>query len=218
MRARIASAFAAAGKTAEPVAVVAVTKGFGAGAIEAAIAAGLLDIGENYFQEARDKFAQVSWPSQPVRRHFIGRLQANKARRIASLFDMVQTIDDAEGARLLDAGAAEAGKTIDALVQVNAAGDSRAGIAPSDCLSFVRSLASLRHVRFRGVMAVGPRDPADTRVAFARAARAYDALRNELGADTFSLGMSGDLEAAIAAGSTMVRIGSALFGARPAKV
>jgi PLP dependent protein len=218
VRKRIAAACEAARRDPETVAIVAVTKGFTAEAVEAALAAGLSDIGENYYQEARAKFEAVAWPKTPIRRHFIGHTQRNKARKIAALFDVVQTVDAYATAAALDEGARLAGKTIDVLIQVNAVGDTRAGIPPADCLAFAGSLRGLANLSVRGVMAVGPADPSATAAAFARAASAFEELRREAGADVFSLGMTSDLEAAIAAGSTLVRIGTALFGARPAHV
>ena len=217
-RERIAEACAAAGRPADSVAILAVTKGFGPEAIEAALEAGLRDIGENYLQEAQAKFAAAAWPRHPIKRHFIAHIQHNKARRIAALFDIVQTVGDLVAAAKLDEGAHESGKVLDVLLQVNVAGDDRAGIAPDACADFVRSLQPYSRLRVRGVMAVGPLDHSATDAAFARAAAAMRAVRSVADADLFSLGMTGDLEAAIAAGSTMVRLGTALFGARPAKV
>ena len=219
VRERIAKACAAAGRPADDVSVLAVTKGFGPEAIEAALAAGLKDVGENYLQEAQAKFSAAAWPSRPVRRHFIGGVQRNKARRIAALFDMVQTVADIGAAERLDEGARESGKVLDILLQVNVAGDDRIGIAPDACADFVAALQPYGRLRVRGVMAVGPLDHAETGAAFARAAAALRSLRRGTpSADVLSLGMTGDLEAAVAAGSTMVRLGTALFGARPGKV
>jgi pyridoxal phosphate enzyme (YggS family) len=217
-RERIAQACAAAGRPAESVAILAVTKGFGPEAIEAALAAGLNDIGENYLQEAQAKFAAAAWPRHPVKRHFIGHVQRNKARRIAALFDVVQTVGDLDVAAKLDEGARESGKVLDILLQANVAGDDRAGIAPDACADFVRSLQPCSRLRVRGIMAVGPLDHSKTDAAFARAAAAMRAVQSVADADVLSLGMTGDLEAAISAGSTMVRLGTALFGARPVKV
>lgn len=217
VRERIAKACERAGRSPADVRILAVTKGFGPEAIAAALAAGLTDIGENYVQEAERKFSAAAWPAAPVRRHFIGHVQANKARRIATLFDMVQTIDAYETASKLDAACRERDREIDVLVQVNVAGDARAGVAPADAASFVRSLRPLPSLHVRGMMAVGPDDASAIDDAFATARRTFESLRGAIGADVLSLGMSGDLEAAIAAGSTMVRLGTALFGARPAK-
>lgn len=217
VRERIAHACALAGRTADSVVVVAVTKGFGPEAIEAALAAGLADIGENYFQEAQAKFAAVAWPSHPIRRHFLGRVQSNKARKIAAEFDVVQTVSDVDTAALLDDGAQTAGKKLDVLIQANVSGDRRNGVDPARCAEIAGALRRFAHIRVRGVMAIGPADDAAVPTAFASARQAFEAVRGETGADTFSLGMSGDLEAAIAAGTTMVRLGTALFGTRPTK-
>jgi PLP dependent protein len=217
LRERIERACALAGRDASAVRVLAVTKGFGPEAIEAAIQANIADIGENYFQEAQAKFARVAWPSRS-KRHFIGRVQRNKARKIAGLFDIVQTVDNIDIGRALDLAASQAGKTLDALIQVNVSNDDRNGVAPDQCAALGQAFAELPHLRLRGVMAVGPLDVAQAEAAFELAAGAYEALAREHdNVDHLSMGMSGDLEAAIAAGSTMVRIGTALFGPRPAK-
>ncbi len=214
VRARIASA-TPAGKNPGDVTVLAVTKGFGPQAVELAIGAGLRNIGENYYQEAAGKFARVA-PPTGIRLHFIGRVQRNKARRIAHLFDVVQTVDDLSVAGALDDAAEELHKTLDILVQVNVAIDQRQGVPPPELDRFLASLQTCAHLRLRGLMAMGPREPAAVASAFARARGCFDALRarySEL--DTLSMGMSDDLEIAVAAGATMVRVGSALFGARP---
>jgi PLP dependent protein len=223
VRARIEQACAQAGRDAAGIRVLAVTKGFGPEAIEAAIAANIADIGENYFQEAQAKFARVQWPAAPdrapaVRRHFIGPIQSNKARKIAGLFDVVQTVDDVSIARALDRGAALSGRALDVLIQVNVASDDRNGVSLEECARLGREIAALPSLRLRGVMAVGPLDPSAARSAFDKAAHAYQTLASEHAhIDTLSMGMSGDLEVAIAAGATMVRVGTSLFGARPVK-
>ncbi|MBV8281838.1 MAG: YggS family pyridoxal phosphate-dependent enzyme [Candidatus Eremiobacteraeota bacterium] len=217
LRGRIERACAQAGRDASEISILAVTKGFGPEAIEAAISANIADIGENYLQEAQAKFARVIWPSR-VRRHFIGSVQRNKARKIAALFDVVETVDSVELADALDRGAADAGKTLDVLIQVNVAGDARNGIAPDESLALGRRFDALSNLRLRGVMAVGPIGRTQSGAAFKEAADAFDALaRAHAGIDTLSMGMSDDLEAAVAAGSTLVRIGTALFGPRPTK-
>ncbi len=199
------------------VAILAVSKGFGPDAVEAAIAAGLIDIGENYYQEAVDKFARVAW-KPGITRHFIGRVQRNKARRIAALFDVVQTVEDLAVAEVLSRGAAEAQKVLDVLVQVNAAGDQRQGVPPEALADFVASLAAHRNLRMRGLMAMGPRDTAKTDETFARAAACFGRLRAASPAiNILSMGMTDDLELAVAAGSTLLRLGAALFGSRPTK-
>lgn len=223
MRERIGRALASAGRRPETVAVLAVTKGFGPEAITAAIATGLTDIGENYLQEAAAKFAALESSSSPsssasVRRHFIGKLQRNKCKRVAELFDVVQSVDDLAIATALDRAAREVSKTLDVLVQVNIASDDRAGVSPGEAAAFADAIRQMPNLRLRGVMAVGPADPALVPHAFSQAHASFASLRAAFaGEPILSLGMTGDLEAAIAAGSTMVRLGTALFGARPAK-
>ena len=223
LRDRIERACAQTGRDAAGIRILAVTKGFGSEAIEAAIAANIADIGENYFQEAQAKFARVAWPTpngapSRVRRHFIGRVQSNKARKIAGLFDVVQTVGDARIAAALDRGAAEAGKSLDVLIQVNVADDDRNGVPAAQSAELAREITQLPALHLRGVMAVGPLDPARARPAFEAAAAVYRTLAAEYASiDTLSMGMTGDLEVAIAAGTTMLRIGTALFGPRPVK-
>jgi pyridoxal phosphate enzyme (YggS family) len=196
---------------------VAVTKGFGTQAIEAAFAAGLYDIGENYYQEAADKFKGITWVPG-ARRHFIGRVQRNKARRIAALFDVVQTVDDLEIASALDRGASASHKMLDVLVQVNVAGDERQGVPPDLLADFARGLVEHRHLRVRGIMAMGPADRRLTDDAFARAQASLGRLRTIVpSAAVLSMGMTDDMELALAHGATMLRLGSALFGPRPAR-
>lgn len=216
VRARIERACAAAGRSPADVAVLAVTKGFGPEAIVSAIRAGLADVGENYYQEAAAKFARLAPDQRPPRAHFIGRLQRNKARKIGALFDVVQTADDEAALDGLDRGALDSGKQLDVCVQVNVSGDRRAGVAPEDCDRLAAAVAERPHLRVAGVMAIGPHDERRTAEAFALARRAFTSVRAaHPGATLLSLGMSGDLEAAVAAGATMVRIGTGLFGARP---
>jgi pyridoxal phosphate enzyme (YggS family) len=222
VRERIGRALASAGRRPETVAVLAVTKGFGPEAITAAIATGLTDIGENYLQEAAGKFAALdsSSPSAmaAVRRHFIGRLQRNKCKRVAELFDVVQSVDDIAIAKTLDSAAREVAKRLDVLVQINIAADDRAGVSPGEAAAFADAIHQLPNLNLRGVMAVGPADRALVPRAFSQAYATFASLRPSFAVEPIlSLGMTGDLEEAIAAGSTLVRLGTALFGARPAK-
>ena len=213
LRQRIAAA-CPTNRSPRDVTILAVTKGFGPEAPIAAFGAGLRNIGENYYQEAADKFAQIERP-KGVALHFIGRVQRNKAQRIADLFDVVQTVDDLAAARALDDAAASAHKTLAVLVQVNSALDERQGVAPGQLAAFVESLGAYGNLHMRGLMTMGPKEQAGAAAAFARARACFDELRlvhPEI--DTLSMGMSDDLETAVAAGSTMVRIGTALFGVR----
>jgi pyridoxal phosphate enzyme (YggS family) len=222
VRERIGRALASAGRRPETVAVLAVTKGFGPEAITAAIATGLTDIGENYLQEAAAKFAALESSSTAAtasaRHHFIGRLQRNKCKRVAELFDVVQSVDDLAIANALDKAAREVAKRLDVLVQINIASDDRAGVSPGEAAAFADAIRQLPNLCLRGVMAVGPADRSLVPNAFTQAYATFESLRASFaGEPILSLGMTGDLEEAIAAGSTMVRLGTALFGARPAK-
>ncbi|MDQ6824317.1 MAG: YggS family pyridoxal phosphate-dependent enzyme [Candidatus Eremiobacteraeota bacterium] len=218
VRAQIARALADSTRQATDITIVAVTKGFGAEAINAAFAAGLTDIGENYFQEAAAKFPQAAWPLFPVRRHFIGRVQRNKARRIASLFDVVQTVEDAAVAAGLDAGAAASGKVLDVLIQANVAADDRQGVSAQQIPQLAAQLAAFKHLRLRGLMAIGPQDSGKAAEAFSRACVLYETLQqSNPDIRMLSIGMSGDIDAAVRAGATTLRLGTALFGQRPNK-
>lgn len=189
--------------------VVAVTKGFGVDAWRAAARAGADGIGENYAQELLAKAAE--WgdaPRPPV--HFVGRLQSNKVRALADVVDVWETVDRES---LVDELARRApGARI--LVQVNATGEGDKGGCAPEALDALVARARSAGLDVRGLMVVGPTsgDPADTRRAFAwvRAAAA------RLGLGELSMGMSGDLDAAVAEGTTCVRVGTALFGERPA--
>jgi len=219
IRSRIERACAVSGRRAEAITIVAVTKGFGPEAISAALAAGLTDIGENYYQEATAKFGAVKWPPFPVRRHFIGRLQRNKARRVASLFDVVQTVDSVAGATTLDDAAQQSGKTLDILIQTNVAGDDRQGVQPALVQPLLAQLERCRHLRPQGLMAIGPRDGNRTLAVFSHAAALAASLQHSYPyVRMLSMGMSADLEEAVRAGTTMLRIGTGLFGERPASV
>jgi len=153
VRRRLAAACAAAGSSSDRVAILAVRKGLGSEAIEAALSIGLRDIGENYYQEAARKFDRVVWPAD-ARRHYIGRLQRNKLRRIAERFDVVQTVANVADAAALDRAAGDAGKMLDVLIQVNVAGDQRAGVAPPEVPQLARDLNAFGRLRLRVVLAV----------------------------------------------------------------
>lgn len=193
----------AAGGDAE-VKVLAVTKGFGAEAIEAAVAAGLGAVGENYAQELEAK-RSASLP--PVEWHFIGRLQRNKVRRVAHLVDVWQSIDRIELGREI----AKRAPNARVFVQVNFAGElQKGGVSPSATAELVEALRSLG-LAVEGLMTVGVMGDA---AASARAFVQCSELADGLGLVERSMGMTADLEAAVGAGSTMVRVGTALFGPR----
>ncbi len=208
MRERLASAARRAGRLSDAVTLVGVTKRQPREVVDAALACGLTDLAENYVQEARAKLAGIA----PARTHFIGHIQTNKAKAIVETFDVVQSIDRLDAGRAIARAARALGKPIRALVQVNISPIDRYGVAPEDALALARTLRDDEGLEIAGVMAIGPNtdDRAAIAAAFALAARTYA----QIGGDTLSIGMSADYEEAIASGSTMVRIGTALFGSR----
>lgn len=190
------------------VTIVAVTKTFGVEAVRAAVAAGCRDIGENYAQELVDKMRQYGREGRPTV-HFIGRLQSNKVKLLADVVDVWQSVDRSS---LVDEIARRApGARI--FVQVNATGESDKGGCELTQVAELVERAHERGLRVEGLMTVGPTDgdPHRTERAFATVAEHARAL----GLSQLSMGMSEDLDTALAAGSTMVRIGSAIFGGRP---
>ena len=195
------------------VTIVAVSKQRSAEEIRDAIAAGCLDIGESYVQEALPKIAALR--GEGVRWHYIGRLQTNKAGAIAAQFDWVHAIDREKAAVALDrARPAERGP-LEVCVQVNISAEAtKGGVAPSGALPLCREVAALPRLRLRGLM--GMASPGgDARAQFALLRGAFDEVRRAgIALDTLSMGMSDDFEAAVAEGATMVRIGTAIFGAR----
>jgi pyridoxal phosphate enzyme (YggS family) len=205
LRARIDAVVAAAGRPPGSVTVLAVTKVQSRDAVLAAIASGITDIGENYLQEARDKYVDLP----PVRTHFIGHVQTNKAKAIVSLFDTVQSVDRLDAGLALAKASRTLGKPLRVLVQVNISPQDRFGVAPDEAPALAERLRG-EGLTVDGVMAIGPLD-GDVGASFALAHETFA----RVGGSTLSLGMSGDWEAAIRAGSTMIRIGTGIFGARP---
>jgi pyridoxal phosphate enzyme (YggS family) len=201
VRARIA------GAGGREVRIVAVTKGFGADAIDAAVAAGCADIGESYAQELVAKYPDVRGPAPVV--HFIGHLQTNKVKQLASMVDVWQSVDRPA---VVEAIARHAAPGASVLVQVNIAGTARqGGCAPMDAPALVRE-ATQAGLRVAGLMAIGRLGPPElARPGF----RHLRHLVDDLGLTECSMGMSDDLEVAVEEGSTMVRVGTALFGTRP---
>jgi PLP dependent protein len=217
VRSRIDAAARSAGRDPASVALLAVSKTFAADDVRALAALGQCDFGENRAQELLGKAEQLS--DLPLRWHFIGQLQRNKAAAVARLGAVVHTVDRASLARTLDAVGREGERPVDVLVQVDlggAAGEiaARGGAAPDDVPGLADLVASSAGLRLRGLMAVAPRgeDPAP---AFQRlGALAARVRANHPGAVELSAGMSADLEQAVAAGATVVRVGTALFGDR----
>ena len=207
LRERVDDVSVAAGRAAGSVAILAVTKKHPREAVLQALGAGLADIGENYVQEAREKYVDLP----PCTRHFIGHVQTNKAKAIAGLFDVVQSVDRLDAGLALAKAARDAGRRLRVLVQVNVSPSERFGAAPREAPGLAARLRD-EGLDVDGVMAIGPLD-GDVDGAFARAREAFE----RVGGRTLSLGMSGDWERAVRYGSTMIRIGTAIFGPRPAK-
>ncbi|MDQ2662772.1 MAG: YggS family pyridoxal phosphate-dependent enzyme [Candidatus Eremiobacteraeota bacterium] len=209
----VADAARELGRDPAAITIVAVTKTQPAAALRAGRDAGLSDIGENYVQEARAKFEEAQVAG--LRRHFIGHIQTNKARAIVELFDFVQSIDRLDAARALSRAAASAGKRLPVLLQVNVSPTDRFGCPPGDAGSLAEAVRAEAGLDLQGVMAIGP--AADDR---AEVARSFDLARSvceQIGGTVLSIGMSGDWREALAAGSTMLRVGTGLFGPRPRK-
>ncbi|WP_313407375.1 YggS family pyridoxal phosphate-dependent enzyme [Stutzerimonas kunmingensis] len=211
--ARIREAAQAVDRDPATVGLLAVSKTQPAAAIREAAAAGIRDFGENYLQEALDKQAELS--DLPLAWHFIGPIQSNKTKSIAEHFDWVHSVDRLKIAQRLSDQRPTALPPLNICLQVNVSGEaSKSGCAPEELPQLAQAVAAMPHLRLRGLMCIPApsEDPAEQRAAFAR----LRALRDELPLtlDTLSMGMSQDLEAAIAEGATWVRIGTALFGAR----
>jgi len=216
VKSRVAAALAAAGRGDREIVLVAVSKGHSAAAIRAAYMAGQRDFGENYAQEAAAKMDQLA--DLAITWHFIGPIQSNKTRTIAERFAWVQSIDRVKIAERLSAQRPAQVTALDVCVEVNVSGEaSKSGCPPAEAPALAAAVARLPRLRLRGLMAVPEPTPdeAQQRARFAAMRGLFDTLNaGGLGLDTLSLGMSADLEAAVAAGSTMVRVGTAIFGER----
>jgi len=219
IRERIRSAALTAGRQPETVRLVAVSKTVPADRVRAAVQAGITLLGENYIQEAREKIdalqdMEVSW-------HFIGHLQSNKAKYAVRLFDMIHSVDSFKLAQELDKQAAKKAKVQDILIQVNTGKEaSKSGVYEEEALALVRQAGRMEHLSVKGLMTLPPyfNAPDKVRPYF----RALRELRDRIQAEALpgvsmnelSMGMTGDFEAAIQEGATLVRIGTAIFGER----
>ncbi len=211
VKSRIAAAARAAGREPGVVALLAVSKTHAPELIRAACAAGQRAFGENYVQEALDKMARLA--DLELEWHLVGPLQSNKTRVVAERFHWVHTLEREKTARRLSEQRPAGMAPLNVLVQVNASGEaSKSGVVPGEVAALVAAVAGMPNLRLRGLMAIP--EPGAPRARFDEIDALYERLRGEFGLDTLSLGMSDDMEAAIAAGSTMVRIGTAIFGAR----
>ena len=203
-----------------PVAIVAVTKGFGTDAIRAAVAAGVSDIGENRVQEAAQKQDALRELSG-IRWHLIGHLQRNKAKLVPGRFELVHSLDSLELAVELNTRAGRAGSNVRVLLQVNVAREpQKSGCAPDEARTLARRVAALGRLRLEGLMTLAPfTDDVDVQRRTFRGLRVLrDTIKEEEGLwlPTLSMGMSGDYATAVAEGATVIRLGTALFGPREA--
>jgi pyridoxal phosphate enzyme (YggS family) len=216
VKARIEAAAKQCGRDAQDIELLAVSKTFGADAVRSAHAAGQRAFGENYVQEAVEKITALS--GLPLIWHFIGPIQSNKTRQIAERFNWVHSIDRLKIAeRLADARPADRAP-LQVCIQVNIGDESsKSGVAPADAPELARAICRLPQLNLRGLMTIPPVSTDNTvqRGYFAQLRRLRDEIASQVcPLDTLSMGMSADLEAAIAEGSTMVRVGTAIFGTR----
>lgn len=216
VHARIAAACHAAGRDADSVQLLAVSKTFGPEAVRAAHAAGQTAFGENYIQEAVDKMALLG--DLPLQWHCIGPIQSNKTRLVATHFQWAQTVDRLKIAQRLSEQRPDHLPPLQVCLQVNVdGGATKSGVSPAELPALAQAVAALPRLQLRGLMCIPDpiEDVAAMRAVFLRAHALYEDLRARgLPLDTLSMGMSGDLDAAIAAGSTLVRVGTAIFGGR----
>ena len=216
VQARIAAACKAVGRAPQTVNLLAVSKTWPANDVRTAAACGQRAFGENYVQEGVDKIAALA--DLGLEWHFIGPLQSNKTRPVAEHFAWVHTIDRLKIAERLSVQRPEHLPPLQVCIQVNVSGEaSKSGVAPQEATALAHAVAKLPRLQLRGLMAV-PEPTEDVGILsaqFDRLRGIYEELKTQgLPLDTLSMGMSHDLETAIAAGATMVRIGTAIFGAR----
>jgi pyridoxal phosphate enzyme (YggS family) len=223
-RERVALACQQAGRAVTAVTLLAVSKTFGPDAVAQAIAAGQHAFGENYIQEGVDKVLalRASHATVPLQWHCIGPIQSNKTRLVAEHFDWVQSVDRLKIAQRLSEQRPAHLPPLQVCLQVNVDdGANKSGVSPEELPSLAAAVAVLPGLQLRGLMCIPEPAPDfdSQRLLFLRCKTLFDALRQQHGeqVNTLSMGMSDDLEAAVAAGATMVRVGRGIFGARPTK-
>jgi hypothetical protein len=219
VRRRIAAAARACGRDPGDIRLVAVSKTFGADAVAAVYRHEQRAFGENYVQEALDKI--VALADLALEWHYIGPIQSNKTRLIAENFAWVHSVDRAKIAARLSAARPAGLAPLQVCIEINIGGeDTKSGVAPADALELARKVSALPRLELRGLMAVPPAssDSAQQRRYFAAVRQLKERLVDAgIALDTLSMGMSADLEAAIAEGATLVRVGTAIFGPRAVK-
>jgi len=216
VRARIEAAARSCGRSPEEIGLLAVSKTWPLSCVQAAADAGQKAFGENYVQEGVDKIRSVE--RSGLEWHFIGPLQSNKARLVAESFDWVHSVDRLKIAERLSQQRPAASKPLQICLQVNISGeDTKSGVAANEVISLAREVALLPRITLRGLMTIPAPVPdfAQQRRPFRQLRELFEQLKQEgLALDTLSMGMSNDIEAAIAEGATMVRVGTAIFGER----
>jgi pyridoxal phosphate enzyme (YggS family) len=216
LRGRIAEACELYDRDANDITIVAVAKKHSTRVVQTAVAAGLRDIGESRIQEAEPKILEVG----PIARfHMVGHLQSNKVKTAVSLFDVIQSVDSLKLAEEINHRAAEVDRTIECYIQVNSSGeDTKYGVAPEATLELIGKVKDLPFVRLGGLMTIGPLSDDEDRIrsAFRLCRELFKQGREIAGADftDLSMGMSDDFGLAIAEGTTMIRVGTAIFGPR----
>lgn len=217
LRGRIANACERHHRDPDDITIVAVTKKWPVSLVRAAVAAGLHDIGENRIQEAEPKITELG----PIARfHLIGHLQSNKVSKAVALFGVIQSVDSLDLAEEISRRVSKLDRTIECLVQVNCSGEeSKYGTSPESALDLIRQVSQLPAISLTGVMTIGPLTDHEDRIraAFRTCREIFQRGQDLVGEpfDTLSMGMSDDFPLAIAEGSTMIRVGTALFGSRP---
>jgi hypothetical protein len=216
---RIKNAALACGRDPETIRLVAVSKTIPTDIVKEAIEAGVKILGENYIQEARKKLGALS--SHPVSWHFIGHLQSNKAKYAVGLFDLIHSVDSLKLARELNKQAKKINKIQEILIQVNIGMEStKAGVYEQDALSLIKDIGHLENLSVKGLMTMPPffNEPEKVRPYFLALRKLRDQIKKEsipnIAMDELSMGMTGDFEAAIDQGASLVRIGTAIFGER----
>lgn len=215
---RIASAAKSSGRDLSSVKLVVVTKTVGVDRIREAVDAGASILGENRVQEAKEKIEKLgpiaSW-------HLIGHLQTNKAKYAVKLFYLIHSVDSLELAKEIDKQAAKIGKVQDVLIEVSISGEaSKAGVAPENAAALIKDAVKLKNISIKGLMTIPPfsDNPEDSRPYFKKLRELSESIAREnipgVSMKELSMGMSGDFEVAIEEGSTMVRVGTAIFGKR----
>ena len=223
VQARIRSACAQVGRSPASLTLLAISKTFGAETVAEAVVAGQRAFGENYIQEGVDKIAALRelCPGVAIAWHCIGPIQSNKTRLVAEHFDWVHSIDRLKIAQRLSEQRPAELAPLQVCVQVNVdGGANKSGVSPAELPALAQAVAALPRLRLRGLMCIPEPAPdfATQKQLFDRASELFQSLKAQgLALDTLSMGMSADLEAAVHAGSTLVRVGSAIFGARAAK-